>query len=249
MPWLARAYNFALDKGSAAGVSILAETPHLARMPIDVEKRRWYAADVIAAAGISLVFYRILKERHALFAGRQGRALSVVDTAVVASIGMLDAAGIGRRDGVAWAQAFLPKHIRAVASNRLNFGVWSGVTVPITQAPPSAAVSITLDLDTIVEQAIVGLKLPLPVFDAPPPLADALTIVERADKFVGSASFERRCAAFVANVASRKPAVTTMREISVALGVPLWILEMRDASHGAFPIGERVRDEVRRVLQ
>jgi hypothetical protein len=225
-------------------------------MPIDVEKRRWRSGDVAEAAGISIRLFRSWRDNFALFpwatAGKKGNRFSIVDTAVVIAANMLREAGFGDlRSAIGFVQTNLPVHFRAIAHNRLNFGVWSGVTAPVWQRGSACAVTTVLDLDAVIERVIAGLDLPTPAFPQPPRprLETAPRVVARAEKYVNSPSFERRCAAFVKAVAKREPPATTLEEISRALGVPLWMLTMQDETHQAWPIAERVRGEVRGVLQ
>jgi hypothetical protein len=222
-------------------------------MAVDVEAKRWRSGEVAKIAGIQLRQLRAWRELHGLFpwaaAGKEGNRYSVVDTCIVVAIAIVCDAGFTVGGAVEWIGTKLPYHFKNIANLRLNHGAWSGVTAPMWQRTSACAVAGTLDLDAVVNKVIVGLKLPTPIFDKPPPkLQTALAVVERTRKYVDGPAFAARCAVFVKGVLARKPPATTLAEISVSLGVPQWIITMGDEQHQAWPIAERVRGEMRGVV-
>jgi hypothetical protein len=221
-------------------------------MAIDVQKRRWRSAEVSETAGITRRQLRQWREEFGLFpwaaAGKEGNRFSVVDTCLVVAVATVRDAGFNVGSAIDWMQANLPVWFERVAGLRLNFGCWCGITIPMFQPAAACAITATLDLDRVVERVIAGLRLPTPIFDAPPSkLQTAFAVVERADKFINSPHFAARCAAFLKIVTARRPPATTLAEISVSLGVPLWILAMEDETHRAWPVAKRLRSEMEGV--
>jgi hypothetical protein len=218
-------------------------------MAIDVEKRRWRSAAVAAAAGIAQRQLRQWREQFGLFpwatAGKEGNRFSVVDTGLVIAIKAARDAGYCVGSAVASMQSELPVPLKRAAALRLNFGCCSGMKLLLQQRGAACAVGGTFDLDVIVARVILGLKLPTPVFDRPPPrLETVMALVARANKYIDSPVFNARCAGFVKYILKRNPPFVTLAEASVELGVPFWMITQTDETHPAWPIAERVRSEI-----
>jgi hypothetical protein len=62
-----------------------------------------------------------------------------------------------------------------------------------------------------------------------------MKICERVNKYIGSTSFQNRY-----EVLKTKPAPASLAELSVKVGVPLWIMTAPPEQTDAWPIGENV---------
>jgi hypothetical protein len=205
-------------------------------MPYDVEQKQFSVVQMGGLTGKCLDLYYKWRNKYGLFPeteGLHGCLHSLVDACLLISCAQLTNAGFGTRHVIPWAQKFLPQELKGVAYNRLNHGIWSGTSVLARNEHQPDKIE-TLDLDTIVEQAITGLDIQLPVFNQTPPLKLAMTIAERVNKYLDKPAFKTR-------VSKLKKPPQSLAELSVALGVPLWILTAQDEADKVWPVLQRVR--------
>lgn len=190
---------------------------------IDPDRPRFKAPALLQAAGITRATYANRKSNLGLYRGdgvRSAPRYSLTDISEAVAIEALVALGHKLESAAPIAQSWrglLSKTLRA----RMNYGVWSRAGVVIEGG--KGALSVHVQFDTIAEQVITALRLPLPVLPKPPAPKLAGMIVDMVASYVNSADFAARCDQFRQEVIARgKP--TDWAEASAKLAVPLWII-------------------------
>ena len=104
----------------------------------------------------------------------------------------------------------------------------------------------------LTPDVIAGLQLEEQVFAEPPAASFEKTILDRADKYIGSQSFYRR------KERANKLKNPSPEELSIAMGIPLWLMNMLQSemagkrAQGAEPLrpmAEKLRSEHIGMLQ
>ncbi len=164
---------------------------------IDPDRPRWKAPALLKAAGLSRPAYTNRKSNLGLYPGdgvRSAPRYSLADVAVATAIEALVSLGHKLESAALIAESWrvlLSKTLHA----RLNYGLWSRGGVVIEGG--KGALSVHIQFDTIAEQVITALRLPLPVLPSPPSPKLARLIAKAVASYVKSPTSPRvaiRCA-------------------------------------------------------
>jgi hypothetical protein len=188
---------------------------------IDPDRPRFKAPALLKACAISRSAFANRKLKLALYQGhgvKNAPKYSLTDIAEAVSIEALVALGHKLESAALFAESWR-KPLSNTLRARLNFGVWSRVGAVLEDR----GMSVKVSFDTIAEQVITALHLPLPVLRTPPAPRYQWPIAEMVSAYVDSDDFRQRCDKFRAEVLARRRPMD-WAEASVRLAVPLWII-------------------------
>jgi hypothetical protein len=198
---------------------------------VDIERPLWPARIACEVAGLGADSPSVVRKwrRDGLDLGKhmRGKAggwlFSTLDTGELSVVYVLRALGVPVAAAIKQARRERKK-LKTVLIARLEEGYWPLAMVRVeTQTP--IPMSRGFSLGQLAERLIEKFQLPLAVVDTAPPEKElAAIIVEVVSRYVASVEFEQRCDKFRKEVLARGTP-TNWPEISVRLGVPLWIIE------------------------
>jgi hypothetical protein len=212
---------------------------------VDIERPMWSTARALEVASVDPRSPAPLHMwRHTggltlgkFMGGRKGGWLySTLDVGEIAIICVLRALGVPVSAAIKRARSERKK-LKTVLIARLEEGYWPLAMVRV-ETPGPIPTSRGFSLGQLAERLIEKFQLPLCVVDTPPEKEVAAIIVEVVSRYVASVEFEQRCDKFRKEVIARgRP--TDWPEISLRLGVPLWIIgiaeEADEAAEGEGP--------------